>query len=132
MDLLQTLMPFVTNGGIPVILFIIWYFTFTRSNTQFDNAVKYSDQRFADASKESKELFALALEETRAKSAESIKHANELFRESSNRSERIMAEANTRHEKLLLEMVQIQKEEAKAKELLVGILSSMKTTLEAK
>lgn len=132
MEILQSLMPFITNGGVPVILFVIWYFTFTRANTQYDSAIKHTNDTFTKASEESRRLFEIALAETRNKNSDALKHANELFRESQARNEKQLAEANTRHEKLLNELVQIQKEEVKAKELLVGLLASMKTTLEAR
>jgi vacuolar-type H+-ATPase subunit H len=97
MEALKDLIPLLSNGGVAMIMFAVWYFTFTRSNRLFEQAMQYADKRTQDA----------------------IEHANRRF-----------SEVVSNYEKLTEELLQIQREDVRTREMLAGVLSRLEKAVE--
>ena len=68
---METLAPdlitIAKNGGIAAILFVIWWFTFDRSNKQYDAAIKHSNSLYRESIEHSNRMFTTAMQQHQKK-----------------------------------------------------------------
>lgn len=94
--LLPELMPILANGGITIILFVIWWFTFQRANQQYDAAIKHSNTLYKDSIEHSNKLFKDAMEQHQRK----LDEITEILREEV-RAKEMLAGAISRLDKAI-------------------------------
>lgn len=105
---LLELLPSVASGATAVILFVIWWYTFNRSNQMYDLSKKETLELFKSANTTTLELF---------KKSES--HSNELFKI-----------ALQKHDDMNNRLIDVLSNGHRIQENLTGVLSRLETKID--